>query len=162
MSGARKQGVFYVIGSGIKDGDHLNICEGVATGLSLRSILDEPVVVTFDAGNLRPVAIELRRKYSKSQIIFYADNDCKNTYNTGVEKAKEASEEVGNAIRLYPMWMDENNKPIQEKSVDWNDIYCEYGDKVDVISKKNRNGTNKNGYGLRQILYTICEKSDRR
>lgn len=45
LSGARKQGGFCIIGNEIKNRDHLNICEGVATGLSLWSILKEPVIV---------------------------------------------------------------------------------------------------------------------
>lgn len=135
LAGARKQGGFYVIGKGIEGYDHLNICEGWATGMSLYEILEEPVIVAFDAGNLGDVARVFRKKYKNLRFVFYADNDIKNNFNTGLEKAQEASEEVGNAIRLYPIWMDEEKNPIV-KSVDWNDIYCEYGDKVDVISKK--------------------------
>jgi len=135
LSGARKQGGFYIIGNEIKDGDHLIICKGGATGLSLWSILKEPVIVAFDAGNLKSVEIDLRRKHPNSKIIIAADNDCNSNYNTGIEKAKEAAEEVGNAIVLYPVQMDEEKNFIK-MNVDWNDIYCEYGDEVKMIKSK--------------------------
>lgn len=134
LSKARKKGCFYSIGE-IVDGNAICLCEGVATGLSLWSIVHEPVVVAFDAGNLKSVAIDLRRKYPNSKIIIAADNDLNSEYNTGVKKAKEAAKAVGNAIVLYPVYMDKE-KNLIKMNVDWNDIYCEYRDKADVISKK--------------------------
>lgn len=135
LSGARKQGGFCIIGNEIKDRDHLNICEGVATGLSLWSILKEPVIIAFDAGNLRDVARAFRKKYKNIQFRFYADNDCNSNYNTGIEKAREAAEEVGNAIVLSPAWMDEEKNFIK-MNADWNDIYCEYEYEVKMIKSK--------------------------
>ena len=78
LSQGRKKGCFYMAGKVI-DGEPICLCEGVVTGLSLYAILKLPVVVAFDAGNLKPVAIDLRRKYPNSCIIIAADNDCKNT-----------------------------------------------------------------------------------
>lgn len=137
LSGARKQGGFYVIGAKIKDGDPICLCEGVATGLSLYAILGLSIVVAFDSGNLTPVAINLRRKYPNSQIIVAADNDCKSIYNTGIEKAKEASSAIDNATIMYPVWIDKNSRQIKQ-SVDWNDIYVEHNNKEEsnMVKKK--------------------------
>lgn len=108
--------------------------------MSLYEILEEPVIVALDAGSLKLVAQILMAKYSIQQIRFYADNDCvsgdnASKHNTGVKKTKEAAKAVVNAIVLYPMWKNEENKPIAKK-VDWNDVYCEYEDKVDLMRKK--------------------------
>ena len=97
----------------------------MATGLSLRIILCSSIVVAFDAGNLKPVVINLRRKYSNARIVICADNDCKADYNTGVEKAKEAASAINNCKIIYPVWIDHNQKIIKQ-SVDWNDIQLEY------------------------------------
>lgn len=135
LSGACKQGGFCIIGNEIEDGDHLIICEGVATGLSLWSILNELVVVAFDAGNLRAVAIELRRRYSKSPVVIMADNDCSSNYNTGIEKAIETANAINNSAVVYPAWIDKNGQDIR-RSIDWSDVYQEYRDELDLMRKK--------------------------
>lgn len=135
LSGASKQGGLYVICEGIEKCDHLNICEGWATGMSLYEILGEPIVVAFDAGSLKLIAQILRAKYPKHQIRFYADNDCDSRQNKGIEAATEAAKLVDNAIVLYPEWLDEARNPIKIK-VDWNDIYYEHEGEVKMIKSK--------------------------
>lgn len=105
---------------------------------------------------MRDVARAFRKKYKDIQFRFYADNDCNSNYNTGIEKAREAAEEVGNAIVLYPVWMDKNKKPIQERSVDWNDIYCEYEYEVKMIKLK-IDVTLQNMEQLKQVKFYIHE-----
>lgn len=134
LSKARKKGCFYGIGE-IIDGNAIWFCEGVATGLSLHKVLNWPVVVAFDAGNLKSVAIDLRKKYPNSKIIIAADNDCNSEYNTGVKKAKEAANAINNSAMIYPVWIAKNQVEIKQ-NVDWNDIFQEYGDEVDLIRKK--------------------------
>jgi putative DNA primase/helicase len=48
-------GSFYVIGN-IENPEKIMICEGLATGLSIHLASRIPVIVSFNAGNLEPVA----------------------------------------------------------------------------------------------------------
>lgn len=51
------------------------ICEGWATGKSIREAVGWPVIVAFNAGNLGPVAALMRGKYPDSRIIIASDHD---------------------------------------------------------------------------------------
>ncbi len=53
------------------------ICEGYATGCSIRMAMERsvPVIVAFDAGNLKAVAMALRVKYPMLPLVFAADDD---------------------------------------------------------------------------------------
>jgi putative DNA primase/helicase len=55
--------------------------------------------VAFNAGNLKPVALALRKKFPEAKIILCADNDRFTPGNPGVSKAREAALEVNG--RLY-------------------------------------------------------------
>lgn len=117
--GGRKRGCFYLLGD-LSQAETVYLCEGYATGMSLNKIVS-PVVVCFDAGNLRPVAIDIRRKYPNIPIVICADNDCANDINTGLQKAYEAAMAVNNTGVIYPQLADENDSDIKI-SVDFNDI----------------------------------------
>lgn len=51
------------------------ICEGVATGLTLREASSLPVICAFNANNLKPVSEYIRGQYPDAEIIICADND---------------------------------------------------------------------------------------
>ncbi len=53
------------------------ICEGYATGCSIRMATERavPVVVTFDAGNIKPVVVALREQYPNLRLLLAADDD---------------------------------------------------------------------------------------
>lgn len=55
--------------------DRIVICEGLATGKSIRQACNLPVIVAFDNGNLVPVAKAMKEKYPDAKIIIAADND---------------------------------------------------------------------------------------
>ena len=93
FSGGRKKGNFFAFGPLIGD---IHICEGYATGYSL-SQSGRTVVAAMDAGNLEPVAIAIRERYPKAQIIFAADRD---THGVGEQKAIAAAEKVGGRVIL--------------------------------------------------------------
>lgn len=116
LSGGRIQGAFYLIG---KPKDHILICEGYATGATLHQVIGEAVAITFNAGNLKAVAENIRIKYPALKLVICADNDCYKDFNTGLEKAKEAALSV-NAKVCYPVFF--NN--IETKPTDFNDLYC--------------------------------------
>ena len=55
----------------------IGIAEGYASGQSIRMAVDctLPVMVAFSAGNLLPVARQLRQAFPDAEIIFFADDD---------------------------------------------------------------------------------------
>lgn len=102
----------------------LVICEGFATGDSIRQASGLPVIVAFNAGNLSHVAKVMRAKYPKSRLIIAADNDQwttkadGTTWNPGIEKATAAARAVTNAVVIWPdVAPDDENKP-----TDFNDV----------------------------------------
>lgn len=94
LSGGRKRGCFYVIGSLT---DTILICEGFATGASLREDTGQCVIVAFDAGNLLPVAQNIRKLSPDSEIIICGDNDLS---GVGQAKAKEAALAIGGKMLI--------------------------------------------------------------
>ena len=111
LFGGKIQGCFFTIpGNG-----HLYICEGYATGASIHEATGGTVIVAFNAGNLKPVAKEIRKKTSKN-ITICADNDQWTPGNPGITKAESAAREV-NADVIIPQFENTENKP-----TDFNDL----------------------------------------
>lgn len=71
-AGLVKKGHFHQIGM---PGPIVLVGEGYATCASLHQAMGLPVAVAFDAGNLAPVASELRKRYKKAHILICADDD---------------------------------------------------------------------------------------
>jgi len=88
-----KTGHFHGIGKA-KEQKTFLICEGYATGASLHEATGHAVAVAFDSGNLKPVAIELRKEYPGYRLILCADNDEDKPDNPGVTKANDAAKSV--------------------------------------------------------------------
>ena len=117
--GGVKQGATYQIGTG--SGDTIYICEGYATGASIYEATEGIVFMAVDAGNLIPVAKNLRKTYPEHKFIFCADNDQNrpenNTaYDVGFQKAAAAAR-ITNGLVCMP------TKPGQ----DFNDLHQEMG-----------------------------------
>lgn len=73
----------------------LLICEGYATGATLWQATGDAVAVAFNAGNLKAVAVALRRKFPSLNIVVCGDNDAQTEGNPGLRKATEAAMAVG-------------------------------------------------------------------
>lgn len=78
------------------DKSNLIICEGWATGKTIRQATGLPVVVAFNAGNLEPVTRFMRKKYPDARLIIAADNDqwtinVKKMPNSELDKIKNPS-----------------------------------------------------------------------
>jgi phage/plasmid primase-like uncharacterized protein len=110
LTGGIKKGCSFEIGT-LVDGETIVIAEGFATGATGHEATGYPVVVTFDAGNLLPVAESVRRKYPNSPLVFLADDDREAELkkeadtgetdgNTGLVKARGAAERVGGWVAL--------------------------------------------------------------
>jgi putative DNA primase/helicase len=122
LSGGRKRGCYFPIGGKSAD-KPLLICEGLATGLSLHECLELPVLVSFDAGNLRPVAELARRRYPDRQIVVCADYDdptdqVPQAGGVGVKAATDAAIAVGGFIAV-PRY--------NGRKCDWNDLHQKMG-----------------------------------
>ena len=101
------------------------ICEGFATGCTLRAAFPGvAIIVAFNAGNLRPVAEVMRRRYPDAVISIAADNDQWTTrqdgtpYNPGVEHAMQAAVAIGGARVVYPQVPEDD----PARRTDWNDM----------------------------------------
>lgn len=105
LSGGRKRGCFHIIGD---LSEKLLICEGFATGASLYEDSGQRVIVAFDAGNLLPVAKNIRELSPDVEIIICGDNDLS---SVGQDKAKEAALAIGGKVLIPPL-----------PGKDWNDL----------------------------------------
>lgn len=118
--GGKISGCFCPLGYG-ESASVILICEGFATGATLHEASGLPVVVAFNAGNLKPVTMAIRLNHQQATIIVCADNDHTNkTKNVGIEKAKEAASLVG-AFLIYPSFTANDN------GTDFNDLAVAYG-----------------------------------
>jgi putative DNA primase/helicase len=97
LTGTPKKGSYHLIGSMDSVGS-VAICEGYATGASVHMALGIPVAVAFDAGNLLPVAMSIKKTFSPSLIIVAGDNDAGTPGNPGLTKAGEAALKVGGVV----------------------------------------------------------------
>ena len=110
LPGGRKQGCCSNLGEVT---EIACIAEGYATGASVHQATNLPVVIACDAGNLRPVAETLRKKYPHARIYICGDNDER---GTGQRKALEAAQAV-------------NGTPVIPDGIgdDWNDVHQREG-----------------------------------
>lgn len=118
------KGAYHAMASKSDDLSRLVICEGFATGGTIRQATGWPVVVAYNAGNLKPVAQAMRRKYPDAEIIIGADDDQWSTnakgepYNSGMEHARQAAVAIGGARVIAPVVDPED----PDRPTDWNDI----------------------------------------
>ncbi len=130
LTGSKKRGAYYPIGKPdpAAESPTIAICEGYATGASIHQATGWPVIVAFDAGNLRPVAERIRAKFPTARLVVAADNDRWTTEpvdNPGVHFARMACAEVGGILRV-PEFTSLDGKP-----TDFNDLHQREG--VDAL-----------------------------
>lgn len=75
LAGGRLEGGYASILFKNDSYDRIIITEGWATGVSIRMATGLPVIVAFNAGNLKRVSKYIRGKFPDSEIIIAADND---------------------------------------------------------------------------------------
>ena len=115
LVGGRVAGCCHVIGEP-QDGAILILCEGYATGASIYEATGRPVVVAFNAGNLKPVAKAWWAKLPNAKFVLAADNDQWTDGNPGLAKAIEAAKAVGGIV-VVPRFKDTSGEP-----TDFNDL----------------------------------------
>lgn len=119
LSGGKVRGGHFSIG---KPDGVLCICEGFATGASIREATGYAVAVAFDCGNLKAAALALRQNYPDVKLIVCADDDSEAVGNPGLIKAKEAAQAVGGLLALPNFG---NDRPL--KVSDFNDMAAHLG-----------------------------------
>ena len=114
LAGGAKAGHFCTIGGPLGASGAFLICEGWATGASLHEATGLPVVAAMDAGNLGPVAEQLRQSYPDAAITIVADNDDKpgRDINPGVNAATKAAVAIDARLAIPPVPGDANDLAI--------------------------------------------------
>lgn len=104
LAGGRKQGLYYAIGREV--GEVVCVAEGFATAASVFEATGYPTAVAFDAGNLEPVARQLRAKFPHALIVLCADDDAATALrlgiNPGLANAQRAAQAVGGVVAMPP------------------------------------------------------------
>lgn len=95
LTGGRKRGCYHAIG---RLGGALCICEGYATGATIFQATGHATAIAFDAGNMEPVALGIRRKFPRLPLVLCADNDTETPGNPGLSAAIKAARAVGGAV----------------------------------------------------------------
>ena len=131
LKGAQKQGCYGLLGK--KSGeDPIVICEGYATGATIHEATGWPVVLAFDAGNMRTICEIWRAKYPKRQLIVAGDDDYQTKGNPGATKAQSAALAVGAAVLLPVFAGDATARP--EGATDFNDLQISEG--IDAVRQQ--------------------------
>jgi putative DNA primase/helicase len=118
LTGGRKRGCFIRIAGDMTNPSSVIICEGWATGCTLAE--DESsalVLAAIDAGNLEPVAVAARRRWTSADLVIAGDDDRLMAANPGATKAKAAAIASG-ALLALPQWP----KDAPEDLTDFNDL----------------------------------------
>lgn len=97
----------------------IRVCEGYATGCTIREITKNPVVCGINSLNMIKICIELRRKFIHSNIKICADNDKWGKENIGIKHALEAAKFI-NAKIYYPVFQENISL---HNPTDFNDLY---------------------------------------
>jgi putative DNA primase/helicase len=116
------------------------ICEGYATGLTLRmaSNRDLAVYVALDAGNLQHVVPLVRELHPESRILICADDDwrtrdpiTKQLNNPGRTAARAAAKATTHCDFTFPIFAPATRQP---KDTDFNDLHARQG--LDAVTRQ--------------------------
>ena len=118
--GGKIEGCFFLMG---EVEEHLIIVEGYSTGASIYEATKLAVVVSFNAGNLLPVAKEMTSLYPHASIIVAGDDDQYNEVNTGLIKASETAKHVGGIV-CFPHFEGLSKS---QRLTDFNDLHQTMG-----------------------------------
>jgi putative DNA primase/helicase len=108
----------------------LMVCEGYATGLSIRMATGRswPVFVCLDAGNLADVIPLLRALYPNAFILVCADDDWKTKNHEGPNPGRTAARKVARGTeRCDIVWPVFDPRTRAEKDTDFNDLHIREG-----------------------------------
>ncbi|MCO6525504.1 LPD7 domain-containing protein [Snodgrassella sp.] len=129
LAGGRMQGSYTFIGDTRRMNQGVIMAEGVATAASIYQATGIPVIVAFNAGNLRPVAEKLVQTLPpETPVIIAADNDAS---KTGITHARQAASLFGQqASVIMPEFSNEQIATYQARHgkdtypSDFNDLHA--------------------------------------
>lgn len=98
LSGGAKRGRFHLIKRPEGTPSVIGYAEGYATAATIAETLNIDIAVTFDAGNLLPVAQLLKGVYPDRRHLFFADHDVHKGYPQAFIKQSELIPEVRRQI----------------------------------------------------------------
>ncbi|WP_049015719.1 toprim domain-containing protein, partial [Enterobacter asburiae] len=118
LTGSAKRGAYHAVNAS-EQPQEVIIAEGLATTLSAYLMRPDALAVcAIDAGNLLPVAIQMRQQHLQAQIIIAADNDrLDDKPNTGTDAAEKAALAVTGWVAVPPT----------DYKADWNDYHQQHG-----------------------------------
>ncbi|UAK47256.1 phage/plasmid primase, P4 family [Legionella longbeachae] len=136
LAGAQRSGAFYILGDITAQTRTVLIAEGYSTAATLYEALGYPTVITFNCGNILPVAKVLREKYPYPHFLIAADDDRwhedEKLKYSGEKVAKKTCAEVNNTTYVLPDFsvldMPEG-KLTKLKPTDFNDLFVLLMDK---------------------------------
>jgi len=120
-------GAHCIIGN-LHDAEWVYVCEGFATGASIYLATSVPVIVAMNADNLKKVVREYKRVMPDLALINAADNDAWKPHvgNKGALTALEIHKEL-NVRAVLPQFSELDEKQLNTKPTDWNDLHCLIG-----------------------------------
>lgn len=124
--GARKSGLWHLIGTPPAPGAWLMLAEGYATAASVHEATGRPVAVAFDVGNLRHVAQALRVAFPGARLAVAGDDDRHTAQRSGKNPGREAAEAVARehgGAALLPTFAAVG----PADATDWNDLHVAQG-----------------------------------
>jgi len=124
VRGTPKAEAFHPVGKHRAPDAPIYLAEGYATAARIHQDTKERAIACFDAGNLKPAALALKKKYPNARFIVMADNDRFTTQplnNPGVHYAHEAAHAIGAPI-IIPQFAQS-----EDKATDFDDLYQIHG-----------------------------------
>ena len=134
LTGGRVQGCHFIIGTlaRAKKTGKLCIAEGFATAATINEATGLPVVVAFNAGNLKAVTLAVHMRLPRLRLIICADDDAGTEGNPGITRATEAAH-AGDGIVAIPDFSVDR----PQDATDFNDMAKRFGmDAVKAVIAK--------------------------
>ena len=123
IKGGRVIGNMHTIGA-LVDAGWILLAEGYATAATVHEATGLPVAVAFHAGNLKPVAQGLRKRYPRARLLVCADDDrgthARTGKNPGVDAARSVVDKVQRAHWVKPVGLIDDE-------TDFNDLAARVG-----------------------------------
>ena len=131
---ATKKGNFFSIAlETVSKDEPILIGEGVATMSTVYELTGLPCIAAMNAGNIKPVAEAVKKKFPHNHIVIIADNDHKKDINTGRNEANEVNRELQLDGVVMPDFSDDQD------GTDWNDFYALHDYNEDYVRQVLRN-----------------------
>ena len=122
--GMQLKGAFHRL-TKLADDSAIGIAESYVTAATCLELVNMPMVTAFTSSNLEHVVIALQKRYPKSPVVIFADNDMHLTENKGVISALKALDhsKCGGLV-LAPQY---HSYFKGRDHSDWNDLIRERG-----------------------------------